>query len=196
MAVGIAIKMDGKAGELLELLLERLGETGRRELERAAAKSVADTVRRHLFALGGSRHATAGKLGAAPTNVIGRTAENVAVRQDGGGTEVVVPHPLFWRAFGDVSIRPKKAKALAIPVSAAAYDKSPRSFADLFVWKSKKGGKDDKGAAFLARLKGKKLELMYLLRRGSVTQPKDPSLLPTTDDLTAAGKRGVEELIR
>lgn len=188
MSVGIHIRIDGTAGELLDRLLAQLGDAGKRTMEEAAAKSVAAMVRKHLFALGNTRHATAGKLGAAPTNVIGRTAENVAVRQGDGGTEVVVPHPLFWRAFGDVAIRPKNAKALAIPVSGAAYDKAPRSFTDLFVWKSKKGNK------FLARRNGERLSLLYLLKDG-VTQRKDPSLLPTMDELSEAGKQGIAGLI-
>jgi hypothetical protein len=189
MSVGLDIKLEGKAGEYLAQLLARLGSAGRRTLEGAAARSVADSVRRYLFALGTSRHTTARRLGATPTNVIGRTAENVAVRQGGEGTEVVVPHPMFRRAYRDILIRPQRAKALAIPVSGEAYDKAPRSFADLFVWKSKKGNK------FLARRNGKRLTLVYLLKEG-VTQPKDPSLLPTTAELSAAAKRGLAAMIR
>lgn len=198
MSVGLDIKLEGTAGEYLAKLLARLGAAGRRTLEGAAARPVADAVRRHLFALGTSRHATARKLGATPTNIIGRTAENVAVRQGGEGTQVVVPHPMFRRAYHDIVIRPVRAKALAIPVSGEAYDKAPRSFAGLFVWKVSRGeaGDGDKGAAYLARRSGEKLELMYMLRRGSLTQPKDPTLLPTTAELSAAAKRGLADMIR
>lgn len=189
MSVALDVKIEGKAGEYLAQLMARLGTAERRRLEGSAARSVADTVRRHLAALGTSRHTTARRLGATPTNVIARTAENVAVRQGGEGTEVVVPHPMFRRAFRNIAIRPQRAKALAIPVSGEAYDKAPRSFADLFVWKSKKGNK------FLARRNGKRLTLVYLLKEG-VNQPKDPSLLPTTAELTAAAKRGLADMIR
>lgn len=189
MSVALDVKIEGKAGEYLAQLMARLGTAERRRLEGSAARSVADTVRRHLAALGTSRHATARRLGATPTNVIARTAENVAVRQGGEGTEVVVPHPMFRRAFRNIAIRPQRAKALAIPVSGEAYDKAPRSFADLFVWKSKKGNK------FLARRDGQRLSLVYLLK-DAVTQPKDPTLLPTTAELSAAAKRGLADMIR
>lgn len=189
MSMNLDIKLEGKAGEYLAKLLARLGAAGRRTLEGAAARPVADAVRRHLFALGTSRHATAQKLGATPTNIIGRTAENVAVRQGGEGTQVVVPHPMFRRAYHDIVIRPVRAKALAIPVSGEAYGKAPRSFANLFVWKSKKGNK------FLARRDGKELSLVYLLKE-AVSQPKDPSLLPTEAELWSAAKRGLAAEIR
>lgn len=198
MAASIETRMEGKAGEFLERLQAQLGEAGRRKMEAAAAKSVAALVQRHLFRLGQERHATAQKLGATPTNVIGRTAEGVSVRQDGADTFVVVPHPMFRRAFRNVEIAPRTAKALAIPVAGEAYDKAPRSFAELFVWSRKRGteGKDDKGAAFLARRKGDALQLMYLLRKGRIKQKQDPSLLPDGDAQAKAAKSGLSALIR
>lgn len=198
MAVLIETRMEGKTGEFLARLQTQLGQAGRKKLEEAAAKSVAALVRRHLSALGVNRHATAKRLDAQPTNIIGRTAEAVSVRQNGPDTFVAVPHPMFRRAFRDVSIAPRTAKALAIPVAGEAYDKAPRSFADLFVWsrKRKTDGPDDKGAAFLARRKGDALQLMYLLRRGRVEQKQDRSLLPSDEELSKAAKSGISALVR
>ncbi len=198
MAISIETRVEGKAGEFLTRFQSQFGEAGRRKIEASAAKSVAALVQRHLFRLHSERHATAKKLGATPTNVIGSTAENVSVRQNDNTTAVVIPHRMFRRAFGDVTIAPRTAKALAIPVAAEAYDKAPRSFSDLFVWsrKRKTEGKDDKGAAFLARRNGDALQLMYILRRGRLTQKQDRSLLPTDDELAKAGKSGVSALIQ
>lgn len=198
MAVRIETKMEGKAGEFLARLQAQLGDAGRKKLDGAAAKSVASLVRRHLSALGQNRHATAKKLGATPTNIIGRTAEDVSARQEDADTFVVVPHPMFWRAFRDVEIAPRNAKALAIPVAGEAYDKAPRSFADLFVWsrKRKTNGPDDKGAAFLARRKGDALQLLFLLWRGRLTQEQDRSLLPSDEELAKAAKSGIAAEIR
>lgn len=190
MAVSIETRVEGKAGEFLTKLHEQLGDAGRKKMEEAAAKSVAALVQKHLFALGNDRHDTAKKLGAQPTNIIGRTAEGISVRQDGPDTFVVVPHRMFRRAFQNVEIAPRTAKALAIPVAGEAYDKAPRSFSDLFVWKSKKGNK------FLARRNADALQLMYLLRQERLTQKQDRSLLPTDDELAKAGKSGVSALIR
>lgn len=198
MPVTIETRMEGKAGEFLAKLQEQLGDAGRKKIDESAAKSVAALVRNHLFALGTDRHDTAKKLGAQPTNIIGRTAEGVSVRQDGPDTFVVVPHRMFRRAFQNVEIAPRTAKALAIPVAGEAYDKAPRSFSDLFVWSRKRGtdGEDDKGAAFLARRKGNALQLMYLLRQGRIRQKQDPTLLPTRDEQSQAAKSGIDALIR
>lgn len=198
MPVTIETRMEGKTGEFLAKLHEELGDAGRKKIDEAAAKSVAALVRNHLFALGTDRHDTAKKLGAQPTNIIGRTAKGVSVRQDGPDTFVVVPHRMFRRAFQNVEIAPRTAKALAIPVAGEAYDKAPRSFSDLFVWSRKRGteGEDDKGAAFLARRKGDALQLMYLLRQGRIRQKQDPTLLPTRDEQSQAAKSGIDALIR
>ena len=198
MPVTIETRMEGKAGEFLAWLQAQLGDAGRKRLDGAAAKSVAALVQRHLARLGGERHATAEKFGVTPTNIIRRTAENVSVRQDDNTTAVVVPHRMFRRAFGDVTIAPRTAKALAIPVAGEAYDKAPRSFAELFVWsrKRKTDGQDDKGAAFLARRKGDALQLMYLLRKGRIEQKQDRSLLPGDDEMAKAAKSGISAEIR
>lgn len=198
MAVRIETKMEVKAGEFQAKLQEQLGDAGRKKLDGAAAKSVADLVRRHLSVLVQERHETAKKLGATPTNIIGRTAEGVSVRQEDADTFVVVPHKMFRRAFQDVTIAPRNAKALAIPVAGEAYDKAPRSFAELFVWsrKRKTNGPDDKGAAFLARRKGDALQLLFLLWRGRLTQEQDRSLLPADDELAKAAKRGISAEIQ
>lgn len=198
MAVGIHIQIDGKAGELLAHFQSELGDAGRKKMYASAARSVAALVQRHLFALDQERHATAEKLGVKPTNIIGRTAEGVSVRQDGPDTFVVVPHRMFRRAFQNVEIAPRTAKALAIPVAGEAYDKAPRSFSDLFVWSRKRGtdGEDDKGAAFLARRKGDALQLMYLLRQGRIRQKQDRSLLPGDEEMSKAAKSGISAEIR
>lgn len=187
----IEVKAEDMATPLLEQLARRLGDDGRGKIAAAAAGEVKAAVQSHLFALGEWRHATAEKLGAHPTDIAGRVAEGVTVRQEGAEAAVVVPHPMFRRAFGDTAIAPRNAKSLAIPVAAASYGKAPRSFANLFVWKSKKGNK------FLARRKGKEkgLQLLYLLWRDRIVQRQDRSLLPDDAQLAAAGRKGASALL-
>lgn len=197
MQTTIEFNIEDKATPFLAKLLDRLGDAGRRKLEEQAAGRIVAAIRSHLFDLGNRRHATADSLGARPTNIIGRTAEGVSQRVGPDGVEVVIPHPLFRRAFRDVEIAPRNAKALAIPMSAAAYDKAPRSFSDLFVWKRKKGadGAADTGNAFLARKNGDTLQLLYLLYKGRITQQQDRSLLPDDATLAAEGKKGISDYI-
>ena len=84
-----------------------------------------------------------------------------------------VTHPGIARALRDVIIRPRRAKALTIPLRAEAYGRRPRelerlSGADLF---------RPKGTRILATEEGGRLTPMYALC-ASVTQRRDPTLLP------------------
>ena len=195
-----SFQVEYKPTPILAKIAERLNDKGRHALEKAGARAASVSVQKWLRALAQTRHATARALGATPTQIIGRTASGVKAEARDGAAVVVVPHPLFRRAFQDVAIAPQKAEALAIPVLKAAYGKSPRSFGNdhFFVWKKdKKGG--GKGAAFLARSEGKrpaKLVLYYLLYRGTITQKQDETLLPPMEETAEAARTGVAEALQ
>ena len=92
-------------------------------------------------------------------------------------------HPGIARAVRDVLIRPRRAKALTIPLRAEAYGKRPREFANL----SGAALFRPKGTRVLATEEGGRLTPMYALC-ASVTQRRDPTLLPdqkTIDDALA-----------
>lgn len=200
MSVTVAIEY--KPTPVLDRILAHLGDKGRKKLEAAGAESAAAATRSWLLRLAQERHATAKKLEATPTGVIRRTAANTKWEERDGGSYVVVPHPMFRRAFQDVTLEPKKAGALAIPVAKASYGRLPRTMGELFIWRREKGaeGEDDKGAAFLARTKGKgknqKLELLFLLWRGRLVQKQDPSLLPGKATLGEAAMIGVRRRLK
>lgn len=191
--MAVSFQVEYKPTPVLDRLIRRLSDAGRAELAAAGAAEAARNTQKYLRGLAASRHATAGKLGAAPTQVIGRAAAGTVAREDC----VVVPHPLFKRAFGAVTIAPRTARALAIPMHRDAYGRGPRTMSGLFVWKRnrKAEGPDDKGAAFLARSVGKgknaRLELMYLLHRGRILQRQDRSLLPSDEETAAAAMKGI-----
>ena len=193
----VRVDFEYKPTPVLDRLLANLGDDGRRKLERAGAESAAVATRSWLLRLAADRHATAEKLKATPTGVIRSAAQNTRAEEDQGEHYVAVPHPLFRRAFRDVTIAPRKAGALAIPMARASYGRGPRTMGQLFVWSRKRGtaGKGDKGAAFLARSVGKgknaRLELLYLLWRGRIVQKKDSTLLPGRATLGEAAGKGV-----
>lgn len=198
--MAVTFKVEYKPTPVLDRLIASLGPEDRKKLDKAGAKSVVRNVHRYLRDLSGSRHKTANELGAAPTNVIGRTAAVVHAEEREDGCYVVVPHPLFRRAFRDVEIAPRTARALAIPVNKASYGKPPRSMSGLFIWsRRRKDGPADKGSAFLARSVGrgktKRLELLYLLYRGRVLQRQDPTLLPSAGETGAAAMQGITRLL-
>lgn len=198
-----SIRIEYRPTPILSRIAAALDAAGRRKLEMEGAREASRAVRKWLLALSATRHATARELGATPTQVIGRTRSGVKPEERDGAAVVVVPHPLFRRAFQDVQIAPDKQEALAIPVLKAAYGKSPKSFDSdhFFIWRRQKGtdGAKDKGAAFLARSEGKrpaKLVLYYLLYRGTITQKQDPSLLPPMEQTAEAARKGVKRALR
>ncbi len=170
---------------------ERLARWHRRWVERITpgllAKAGADAlqrlVMRHLQQVARTRHATAQRLGATPTGFWSGAAQAVRLQAHASDAEVSVTHPGIARALRDVVIRPRRAKALAIPLHAKAYGLRPREAGQrlgqaLF---------RPKGTRILATEEGGKLTPMYALC-ASVTQKRDPSLLPdpkTIDDALA-----------
>ena len=83
------------------------------------------------------------------------------------------------RAYRDVTIRPVRRKAIAIPVHQAAYGKKPADVSGLFVHKSKGG------SAFLARSEGKELQLLWLLAKRAF-QRQDSTVMPEDSSLAAS----------
>ena len=195
--MGVTVAIEYRPTPVLDRLLSKLGPEGRKKLEAAGAENAAATTRSWLLQLARDRHASAQKLDARPTGIIRRVAVETRWEEREGSNYVVVPHPMFRRAFQDVTVEPKTAQALAIPTAKASYGRLPRTMGELFIWRRKKGadGKDDKGAAFLARTRGKgknqKLELLFLLYRGRILQKKDPALLPEPATMAQAAMKGV-----
>lgn len=186
-----AVKIEYRPAPAFERILRALSAEEQKGLASEGAKAAAGTVTKYLRTLSASRHATASSLGATPTQVIGRTASGVKAEERDGAQCVVIPHPLFRRAFRDVTIAPVTASALAIPVHRLAYGRSPRTIAELFLLKAD-------GKAFLAKSEGKrpkKIVCYYLLYRGRIVQPRDETLLPSGDTLALSAKAGVSRFL-
>ena len=156
---------------------------------RAVANGVDEAIkliRIHLSGLAATRHTTAARLGAAPTGHI----RAQAVRRDSinaSGAVISIGIPGIGRAFRDITIRPREARALTIPVHRLAYGRTARDLArDL--------GSDSplfkpKGKNYLAAQIDGQLTVLYLLR-AAVRQPRDASLLPAMADITTAFRNG------
>lgn len=83
------------------------------------------------------------------------------------------------RAYHDITIKPKFAKMLSIPLHKSAFGKSPRQFNNLFPVKTKNN-------LFLAiKNSNNKLAFMYVLK-DVVHQKRDKSLLPKDEVLIDA----------
>lgn len=159
------------------------------KLHQAIGVEVQRITAQHVAAIAASRHGTAEKLGASPTGHFAGAAEKVsadsalAAGQD--GATLTISHPGFVRAFRDVKIVPKTAKALAIPINAISYGRRAAELWDrmgLFI---------PEGKRIIAATVGGVLTPLYILCR-SVTQKQDRSLLPSDDQFRDAALRGAK----
>lgn len=139
----------------------------------------------HLRAYASSHHATAARLGATPSNHLAQAAEKVAspaaLKADADGAVLTINHPGIIRALRDVTILPREAKSLAIPVHRLAYNRRPRQIWDalkLFI---------PKGKNVICFSEGGKITALYVLVR-SVTQKQDRSMLPSDADWRKAAR--------
>ena len=93
-----------------------------------------------------------------------------------GGIDIDIPG--VRRAYGDITIRPKLRKALAIPMRREAFGMKPRDFTDAFVVKSKKSGNE-----FIARNQGGQLVYLFSLVKSGF-QRKDSGIMPSDKTFT------------
>ncbi len=174
------IEVNVTANTVVSDLMGALTPNNRRELYGDAAEHLAALVQGHIRSYMGRKHATAHRLGAQPTGHYEAGAADIHTNATSERGEVVIPIPGIRRAFGDVRIEAKRAKALTIPVDALAYGRRASTLEAmgwrLFRIKSKKG------ADLLMGTDGETTKPLYLLRK-SVTQSRDPSLMPTMDEM-------------
>lgn len=166
------VSFGGKLAPTLSKIKRRLKD--RTALNAALATDAASKTRAWIRQAAESRHTTAQALGATPTGYLLKRARDVEARHDAKAADVIIKGAIFARTLRDVTITPRKAKYLTIPVHKEAYGKRARDFTDLIVKSSKKGG-----GKFLCRKgRGKKLVPLFMLVK-SVTLPRDTGLLPT-----------------
>ena len=158
------------------------------ELHRAAGSMVADLTHDYIGMIASTRHATAERLGAAPTGFFGRAADKVSMTADPSGATVTINHPGFIRAFRTVEIVPSKSKYLAIPINAISYGHRAIDLwaaMNLFI---------PKGKRVIAATIGGVLTPLYALCK-SVTQKQDRSLLPSDADFQDAAVKGARQCL-
>ena len=177
----------------LNTLMEKVGGAGRAELHEAMGHEVQRLTHDHLSLLAATRHTTAEKLGATPSNHLAQAAEKIsaasALSADASSATLTINHPGMIRALRDVTILPRDAKRLAIPVHALAYNRRPAQIWDalkLFI---------PKGKNVICMASGKTITALYVLVR-SVTQKQDRSLLPSQEEFQQAAKTGARNYIR
>ena len=146
-------------------------------------------IKDHVGRLARSRHKTAYRIEGGPVSPTGHYREEAVnlTASDANSATVAVSIPGIARAYRDITIRPKRAKSLTIPIHAWAYGRTVREVRDsgMPVFEIK-----GKGVDVLATARGGELINLYLLRK-VVHQPRDRSLMPTTKRLEQAFGDGV-----
>ena len=147
-----------------------------------------DLTREHIRSASQTRHETAKKLGATPTNYLLNKASSVEALGSPGSVLLTVSGSIFKRTFQPVTVRASAGKMLTIPWTAEAYGRRAREFSDLFIYSSKRGN------GFLARREGKKMKFLFLLKR-QVVLPQDRGLLPSEADYLTRAETSAADFV-
>lgn len=175
MSIGITINVTDTVRPALTALANGLGD--RSGLHEAIGRECLALTRDHLLHIAQTRHATAERLGAAPSGHWGQAAEKTTMRSDADAATITINQPGIRRAAQDVTIVPTGGKKwLTIPLVAEAYNQRAYRLQGLFFVKPKDGDH-----ALLGRREGSgkaaAVTWLYLLKQ-SVFQKQDRTLLP------------------
>ena len=159
-----------KATPVLALLKKNLDDrTGLHQMLTETAKV---NTRRWIRLAAQTRHSMANELGATPTGYLEKRARDVEGESTKATSRIIVKGAIFARVTGPVTILPKRAKMLTVPISKDSYGKRAADFDNLFFKFSKKTGK-----SFLVRKVGRRIQPLFMLLK-SATLPQDAGLLP------------------
>lgn len=178
----------------LDALRAALGPAGRKALNSGATESLWAACRSHLRDYAMRHHGSAMRLGARPTGHLEQAAASSVWSADDSAGRVEISAPGISRVWHPLTIVPRTARALTIPVHALAYGRRVAEVSRAYdVFRPKrKGGKP---ANYLAAvIDGRLTPLYVLVRRASV--PQDRSMLPADDALGKAAASGMLGVIR
>lgn len=171
--------------------LDLVKSEGRRLLFSDVANAVRILVRSHLFRIAPRHHISAHRLGATPTGHIKKGARATQFTASTNGAEVIIPIPGLSRAFGPLTIAPRNAAALTLPVSPHAYGKR---VGDLRTngWNIFRPKGHD---ILMGSLGDDEAVPLYVLKR-RVQLKQDRSLLPSDAELSGTASKAMLDYIR
>jgi len=197
MSLNIQVTLDGasEVDQVLQAIRNSL--TSRAGMHQKMASYGQKITQDKLIA--DTRHKSADRLGATPTNFRSKSADRVEAQFDEDEGRVVIPRDTgLGRAFGDVLIRPGSGrKYLTIPGHADTYGRPVKSFGDgELKFAIFKGQKPSPVLLFAADGgRHKKGDVAYWLRR-EVSQKQDRTLLPPDSEYYAAARGGAIDYLR
>lgn len=129
----LTIKADDQATPTLNDLRDALkpGSGEHQRMLKTVGAKVETLTRDHIRKAVPSRHKTASRLGATPTNYLAKRADTVESGVSGTFVFVSVYGAIFARVDSDKTIRARPKKALTIPATAAAYGRRAKEIGGL-----------------------------------------------------------------
>lgn len=163
----------------------------RRNILSVAASRVSELVRRHLTAASASRHATADRLGANRTGFLEEGARSgVTPHATADEAEVLVRVPGISRAFRDLTVTPKTANALTIPLDGLAYSRRVAEVRALG-WEIFR----PKGKNVLMGTKDGETKSLYALVKSAHLR-QDRGLLPSDEQIGSTAKLSIRQYLQ
>lgn len=188
--------------ESLTRFMQRLKGAGRHELFAAAGNAVSVLINRYLKnVVAPTHHRTADNLGATPT---GHYEARTTFSADSSSATVTIPIPGISKAFKNLTITPKNAPFLTLPLNAVAYGKRAgevRRLGWMIFRPAAKGahrmesGKFDRYQDVLLGTKDGETIPLYLLKK-RVNQKQDRSLLPSDAAISQTAGAAMLSVIR
>lgn len=175
---------------------------GRKLLFSAAGNAVSVLINRYLKIVAApTHHKTADRLGATPTGHLEKRTSFSATENE---AEVSIPIPGINRAFNNLTIVPKDKPYLTLPVSAVSYGKraaTVRGLGYMIFRPAAKGSHKNAQGRFssyqdllMGTKDGETIPLYVLKKR--VEQKRDPSLLPTENEIGNTAARAMLQQIQ
>ena len=172
-------------------------EAGMSSVYKNAGVRLARVIRNHMRLLASTRHETANRLGATPTNHF-RASDVLPPNATSADVSVTVTTPGIGRAYHDIDIDPVNGSWLTIPLHADAYGISASEYSERYakLFRINQRGSTEKGKVLYTSdvLTKKPVPLFALVSH--VHQVQDPSLMPTKDQMTEEALNGALAAIK
>jgi hypothetical protein len=202
-----------------EAVREKLGRfydaiTDRTDLHHYMGERARELTRNYLIEIAQTRHATATRLGAAPSGHWAQAAEKTTVTSDSDGATVTIKQPGIGRVAHDVVIKPGAGKKyLTIAAIAEAYNRRAYRLTNLALMFRVKDGQ--RRPVALVERKASEIKYGRLKKDGSrsvthtasrigrvwywlvksVRQKQDRSLLPSDEKYRLSALAGVRDYV-
>lgn len=178
--------------EVIARAIGRITDSAKRHnLFSAAAAGAQNLIQRHITEKAApTHHKTADDLGATRSGHLEKGADAVTPHSTSDYAEVIIPIPGISRAFRDLTVTPKNANALTIPLDALAYSRRASEVRALG-WEIFR----PKGKNVLMGTKDGETKTLYALVKSAHLR-QDRGLLPTDEEVGTTAKLSIMQYLQ